>query len=320
MYNIGIDLGGTNIAAAVVDGSGRIVCKSSTPTRVEQGFQAIVKAMAELSRDLIKEAGLTPGDIHSVGIGSPGTIDQEKGEIVHAYNLNFNHAPIREEFIKHLGLPVYIGNDANVAAYGEYVYGAGHGRYQDLVAITLGTGLGGGVVLGGKLICGSFNGGAELGHMVIVAGGEQCNCGRKGCWERYSAANALIRQARAAAEENPNSLLNVLVDHDLDKMNAKVPFDAAEQGDLIAQAVIDSYIYYLAVGIGNIINVLQPEIIVIGGGVSAQGDHLLQPLIEKMKNEIFGGGEALQTEVRIAELGNDAGIVGAAELYRQYEK
>ena len=320
MYNVGIDLGGTNIAAAIVNGSGKIVCKGSTPTLVEQGFHAIVKAMADLSRDLIKEAGLTPGDIHSVGIGSPGMIDSEKGEIVHAYNLNFNHAPIREEFIKHLALPVYIGNDANVAAYGEYIYGAGHSRYQDLVAVTLGTGVGGGIVLGGKLICGSFNGGGELGHMVIVAGGEQCNCGRKGCWERYSAANALIRQAKAAAEENPNSLLNALVDNNLEKMNAKVPFDAAQQGDLIAQAVIDNYIYYLAVGIGNIINVIQPEIIVIGGGVSAQGENLLRPLIEKMKNEIFGGSEALRTEVRIAELGNDAGIIGAAELYRQYEK
>ncbi len=320
MYNIGIDLGGTNIAAAVVDGEGRIICKGSTPTRVEQGFQAIVKEMAELSRALIEKAGLKPDDINSVGIGSPGTIDQEKGEIVHAYNLNFNHAPIREEFIKHLSLPVYIGNDANVAAYGEFVFGAGHGEYKDLVAITLGTGLGGGIVLDGKLICGAFNGGAELGHMVIALDGEQCNCGRKGCWERYSAANALIRQAKAAATENPTSLLNTLVGNDMEKMNAKIPFDAAQQGDLIAQAVIDKYIYYLAVGIANIINCLQPEVIVIGGGVCAQGDNLLVPLLEEVKKETFGGAESLKTKICIAELGNDAGIIGAAELYRQYMK
>lgn len=318
MYNIGIDLGGTNIAAAVVDGEGKIVCKGSTPTRVEQGFQGIVKTMADLSRQLIEEAGLKPKDINSVGIGSPGTIDQEKGEIVHAYNLGFNHSPIREEFIKHLGLPVYIGNDANVAAYGEFVFGAGEGKYKDLVAVTLGTGLGAGIVLDGKLIPGSFNGGAELGHVVMVVDGEQCNCGRKGCWEKYSSATALINQSKAAAEKNPSSLLNALVDNDLSKMNAKVPFDAAAQGDLVAKDVIKNYIHYLAIGIGNIINTVQPEIIVIGGGVCAQGDNLLLPLIEEVKKEVFGGGDYLYTKIKIAKLGNDAGIIGAAELYRQY--
>lgn len=318
MYNIGIDLGGTNIAAAVVDGNGKIICKASTPTRVEQGFQAIVKSMADLSRSLIEEAGLKPKDINSVGIGSPGTIDQEKGEIVHAYNLGFNHSPIREEFIKHLGLPVYIGNDANVAAYGEFVYGAGNGKYKDLVAVTLGTGLGAGIVLNGKLVCGSFNGGAELGHVVLVVDGEQCNCGRKGCWEKYSSATALIEQAKKAAEKNPSSLLNQLVENDLSKMNAKIPFDAAQQGDRVAQDVIYEYTRLLAIGIGNIINMVQPEIIVIGGGVSAQGDNLLLPLVEMVKKEVFGGGDYLNTKIMIAELGNDAGIIGAAELYRQY--
>ncbi|MDO4766335.1 MAG: ROK family glucokinase [Eubacteriales bacterium] len=318
MYNIGIDLGGTNIAAAVVDGNGKIICKASTPTRVEQGFQAIVKSMADLSRNLIEEAGLKPKDINSVGIGSPGTIDQEKGEIVHAYNLGFNHSPIREEFIKHLGLPVYIGNDANVAAYGEFVYGAGNGKYKDLVAVTLGTGLGAGIVLNGKLVCGSFNGGGELGHVVLVVDGEQCNCGRKGCWEKYSSATALIEQAKKAAEKNPSSLLNQLVENDLSKMNAKIPFDAAQQGDRVAQDVIYEYTRLLAIGVGNIINMIQPEVIVIGGGVSAQGDNLLKPLVEMVKKEVFGGGDYLNTKIMIAELGNDAGIIGAAELYRQY--
>lgn len=320
MYNVGIDLGGTNIAAAVVAQDGQIVRKGSVPTRVEQGFQGIVKSMADLSRHLIEEAGLKPSDINSVGIGSPGTIDQEKGQIVHAYNLGFNHSPIREEFIKHLGLPVYIGNDANVAAYGEYIFGAGQGQYKDLVAITLGTGLGSGIVLGGKLIPGSFNGGAELGHVVLVAEGDQCNCGRQGCWEQYSSASALIRQAKLAGQINPDSLLNKLTDNDLNKMNAKIPFDAAQAGDQVAQAVVQKYIRYLAIGITNVINTLQPEIIVIGGGVSAQGDNLLRPLVAEVKKEVFGGADALYTKIKIAQLGNDAGIVGAAELYRQYAK
>jgi len=319
MYNIGVDLGGTNIAAAIVNDSGEILVKGSTPTFNDRSYEPIVADMAKLCKELIAEAGLKLEDIHSVGIGSPGIPDPVKGLIVYANNLNFRNAPIREEFQKHIDLPVYIENDANVAAFGEYEAGTGK-QYKDIIAITLGTGVGGGVIIDHKIIGGSWNGGAELGHIVIKSGGVQCTCGRKGCWERYSSATGLIREAKLAALSNPDSQLNKLVEGDLDKMNAKIPFDAAQAGDVIAKSVIDQYIEDLAVGLVNVINIFQPEIIVLGGGVSAQKDHLVVPLKERMTEEIYGGEEMFKTKIEVAQLGNDAGIIGAALLYRLFDR
>ncbi len=318
MLNIGIDLGGTNIAVAIVDENGKIVRKGSTPTMNERGYEDIVRDMAELSLKLMEEEGLSKEDIHSVGIGSPGTPDPKNGVIVYANNLHFKNTPIRAEFQKYLDLPVYVENDANVAALGEYESGAG-AHYNDFVAITLGTGVGGGVIIDRKIIGGAWNGGAELGHIVIRAGGVQCTCGRKGCWETYSSATGLIREAREAAAANQESLLNKMVDGDVTKMNAKIPFDAAQAGDETALKVIDFYEDNLAVGLVNVINIFQPEIIVLGGGVSAQGDKLLAPLKEKMIAEIYGGEEAFKTKIEVAQLGNDAGLIGAAMLHRVME-
>lgn len=319
MYNIGIDLGGTNIAAAIVDEKGNILRKGSVPTMRERDYTAIVKDMALLAIQLINEHGLTTSDIHSVGIGSPGTPDTEKGLIVYANNLRFKNAPIREEFVKYLNLPVYIENDANAAAYGEFVAGVGD-KYTDFVAVTLGTGVGSGVIVNNKIITGSYHGGAELGHMVIQIGGSTCSCGRKGCWEEYSSATAMIREAKKAAIAHPESMLNELVGGDIEKMNAKVAFDAAQAGDEIAKELVNWYIDYLAIGLVNVINIFQPQAIALGGGVSAQRDNLIIPLKEKMIHEIYGGAEALQTEILVCELGNDAGIIGAGMLYKLYDK
>lgn len=318
MYNFGVDLGGTNIAVAIVDGEGKIIVKGSTPTMNERSYEPIVADMAKLCKALATEAGISMEEIHSVGIGSPGTPDPVKGHIVYANNLNFKNTPIREAFQQHLNLPVYIENDANAAAIGEYEAGSGK-NYKDLVAVTLGTGVGGGVILNHKIIGGTWHSGAELGHTVIKAGGEPCTCGRKGCWETYSSATALIREAKKAAEANPASTLNDLVGGDLSKMNAKVPFDAAQSGDAVAQKVIDQYVKDLATGLGNLVNIFQPEIIVLGGGVSAQKDNLLVPLRAYMANEIYGGPGNFKTKIEVAELGNDAGIIGAAMLYRMAE-
>ena len=315
MYNIGVDLGGTNIAAAVINDAGKILVKGSTPTMNDRSYEAIIADMAKLCKELIKEANLEVEQIHSVGIGSPGTPDPINGVIVYANNLNFKNTPIRTEFQKHLDLPVYIENDANVAAFGEYESGAGK-LYKDLIAITLGTGVGGGIIIDHKIVGGSWNGGAELGHMVIKSGGVQCTCGRKGCWERYSSATGLIREAKLAALSNPDSLLSKMIDGELDKMNAKIPFDAAQEGDHIAMNVIDNYINDLATGLTNIINIFQPEIIVLGGGVSAQRDHLLVPLRERIAKEVYGGEALLKTKIEVAQLGNDAGIIGAGMLYK----
>lgn len=319
MYNIGIDLGGTNIAAALVNESGKIIRKDSVPTGRERDYTAIVKDMAMLAIKIIKAEGLSEADIHSVGIGSPGTPDTEKGLIVYANNLKFNNTPIREEFNKYLDLPVYIENDANAAAYGEFISGVGD-KYKDFVAITLGTGVGSGVIVNNKIITGSFHGGAELGHVVLQVGGSTCSCGRKGCWEEYSSATALIREAKKEASINPGSMLNELVGGDLEKMNAKIPFDAAQAGDEVAGRLIDWYISYLAIGLVNVINIFQPQAIALGGGVSAQRDNLLIPLRDKMVHEIYGGAEHLKTDLLVCELGNDAGIIGAAMLYKLYDK
>lgn len=319
MYNIGIDLGGTNIAAAVIDANANIVAKGSVPTMRERSYEAIVKDMAKLALDITKEAGLEPEDIHSVGIGSPGTPDTKNGIIVYANNLNFKNTPIRDEFHKYFKVPLYIENDANAAAYGEFIAGVGN-KYSDFVAVTLGTGVGGGIIINNKIITGSYHGGAEIGHMVLSVDGLQCSCGRKGCFEQYSSATALIRKASEAAREHKESKLNLLVDGDISKMNAKIPFDAAQAKDEVAQGVIDWYIKHLAIGLVNIINVFQPEAIALGGGVSAQKENLIDPLLKQMEGEIYGGQEALRTKLLVCELGNDAGIIGAGMLYKIYDE
>lgn len=315
MYTIGIDLGGTNIAAAIVNEKGEMIIKASVPTSVESGYEVIVKDMADLCLSLLKQVNIDISDIHSVGIGSPGNVNSETGVIIYSCNLNFEDVYIIDEFHKHIDIPVHIGNDANVAAFGEYEVGIGK-AYKDFIAITLGTGVGSGVILNGKIIGGTWNGGAEIGHTVIQVDGVPCPCGRKGCWEQYSSATGLIRQAKDAARENLTSLLNKLMKDNEGIMTAKIPFDAAQSGDEVAQKVIDKYIDYLAIGLGNVVNIFQPESIAIGGGVSAQKDNLILPLRERMIKEVYGGKESFLTKIEVAQLGNDAGIIGAAMLYK----
>jgi glucokinase len=318
MFNIGVDLGGTNIAAAIVAADGKIIRKDSIPTNREREYGLIIEDMTNLCKKMIENENLDEKELHSIGIGSPGTVDPIKGEVVYANNLDFKNVPLVKEFQKHFDKPIYIGNDANLAAYGEYQSGAGE-KYNSLVAITLGTGVGSGIIIDGKILEGSFFAGAELGHTVMAIDGRPCTCGRKGCWETYSSATALISEAKKAALGNQDSLLNTLVQKDLTKMNAKIPFDAAQAGDVVAQLVIGDYIKYLAIGLVNVINTIQPEVIVLGGGVSAQKEKLIIPLKARMTEEIYGGAEAFKTAIKVAELGNDAGIIGAAMLYKNFE-
>lgn len=318
MYNIGVDLGGTNIAAAIVAEDGSIVKKASIPTLNYRADKEIIKDMAELCLNLINQTNIPQEYIISIGIGSPGIVDSSIGEIVYANNLNFKSSPVAKIVQKYINKPVYLENDGNAAAYGEYVSGAG-AIYKDLVAITLGTGVGAGIILDGKIVSGSFHAGAELGHSVILVDGELCTCGRHGCWEAYSSATGLIREAKKAAQKNPESMLNSLVNNELNKMNAKIAFDAAWAGDQTAKHVIDQYIKYLAIGLVNVINIIQPEVIVLGGGISAQKENLLIPLKKRIVKEIYGGEEAFKTEIKVAELGNDAGIIGASMLYKLHQ-
>ncbi|MGI6623165.1 MAG: ROK family protein [Clostridiaceae bacterium] len=311
MYYIGVDLGGTNIAAGIVDDAGKIVKKASTKTGRNRKSEEIVKDMCRLVLDLMKDAGLTEKDIYSIGIGSPGSHDRENGIILYNNNLNFKNVNIKEAFQKHIDVPIYLENDANCAAIAENVAGAAKG-YEHSVTITIGTGIGGGVIINNKLFTGTNGMGAELGHIVIDIDGEYCTCGRKGCWEAYSAAPGLISQTRKAAEKNPDSKIHELCGGNLDNIDAKTAFDAARLGDKTGMKVIDDYIGIFGEALANIINIFQPDVIVIGGGVSKEGDNLLIPLKEKMRGKTYGNEGLPTTLIVVAQMGNDAGIVGAA--------
>ncbi|MDQ2087616.1 ROK family protein [Herbivorax sp. ANBcel31] len=314
MYFVGIDLGGTNIASGLVSSDGgTIICKDSVPTQKERPYQEIIKDMAMLTSEVIKKSGVSMDEIKSIGIGSPGTPDCKNGIIVYNNNLNFRNVPIRKEMQEYLDLPVFVDNDANCAALAESVAGAAKGT-KCSVTITLGTGIGSGIIIDGKAYSGFNYAGAEIGHTVIEMDGEQCTCGRKGCWETYAAATALIRQTKKAAEQNPDSIINKLVDGDMYKVDAKTAFDAAKLGDKTGKMVVERYIRYIAEGIINVINIFMPEVLVIGGGVCKEGDYLLDPLKDIVKKGVYSQEGLPQTQIKTAQMGNAAGIVGAAML------
>lgn len=314
MYSIGIDLGGTNIAAGLVNEEFKIVSKASVETRAEREADEIVKDMGALCHKLCKDNGLTVADIASVGIATPGTADPDRGVVVYANNLPFRNYPLRDKLKAEFPVEnVLMANDANAAAYGEAVAGAGAGQ-KDFVMITLGTGVGGGIIADGKLYSGFNFAGGELGHMVIVHNGVQCSCGRKGCWEAYSSATALIRMTKEKMEECKDSAMWEYVGGDINKVSGRTAFDCMRKGDAAAKEVVDTYMSYLATGTANIINIFQPSVLAFGGGISNEKDNLLKPLSELIAKETYGMDGNARTELKIAELRNDAGIIGAAAL------
>ena len=318
MYRIGIDLGGTNIAVGLVDESMSIIEKQSMPTLSERAPEAIVDDMAELCRRVAAAKGVPMTEIASVGVASPGIADDATGRVEYANNLPFRKFPLAALIRERLGnVEVHIANDANAAAWGEAVAGAAKGT-SDSVMITLGTGVGGGVIINNRILTGFNNAGAELGHIVIAAGGRQCSCGRLGCWEAYSSATALINMTREKLEEcrlKGRKTLIKDIARERGKINGRTACDAMRAGDEAAAEVFRMYVYYLACGLVNIVNIFQPEVISLGGGISNEGDFLLKPLIPMVRKEQYGGGIVSETEIRIAKLGNDAGIVGAAMLH-----
>lgn len=321
MYKIGVDLGGTKISAAIVDKDYNIIRKVTCPTEAMRPADIITSAIADLCRGASEEAGVPFSDVSSIGIGIPGAIDSSGGIIEYSCNLpTYISYPIVAKMRELTGKEnIFIDNDANAAALGEAVAGAAKGSSSS-VMITLGTGVGGGVVSGGKILP-SFNGaGGELGHTVIVHGGVPCPCGRRGCFEAYSSATSLVRMTkeRLAELKNANipSLMLDMCSGDPEKANTRTAFDASKQGDAEAQRLIGEYTGYLACGITNLINIFQPEVFLIGGGLSGEGDYLLEPLIPIIEREQYTHTyqKAKQTKVKIATLGNDAGIIGAAAL------
>lgn len=311
MY-IGIDLGGTNIAAGLVSEDGKILCQASTPTMNERDAVEIVKDMAMLINKLADDYGIKVSDIGGVGIGSPGSIDSDNGIVVYSNNLKMEKFALADELNKLTGLPVKVDNDANCAAMGEYI--AYENKVKDFIFITLGTGVGGGIILNGKMLHG-FNGAAgEVGHTVIVTDGEPCTCGRNGCWEAYASVTGLIRQTKDAMEKNPDSLMHEYAKKE-GAVTGRTSFDAAKAGDKAAQAVVDQYAVYVAEGITNLENIFQPEMICIGGGISREGEYLVAPIREYVKNNGYNK-YMKKTEIVTAKLFNEAGIIGAAMIAR----
>lgn len=319
MYHLGIDLGGTNIAVGVVDENFKIVGRGKMKTNAPRPAEEICDDMATAVKMAVEDAGLTMDDIDTIGIGAPGSINPHTGMIAVSNNLQFEKVPMGPMLKERLGRDVFIENDASAAAYGEFLAGAGRGT-QDMVAITLGTGVGGGVIIGGKLFSGSNLAGGELGHTVIVQGGEQCTCGRKGCWEAYASATGLIKLTKASMEANPNSKMWELCDGDINNASGRTAYDGMRADDEAAKEVVKKYEEYVACGITNMVNIFQPEVLCIGGGISKEGDTLLAPIVEVVEAERFTKNVEKQTVVKIAELGNDAGIIGAAYIHKLYRK
>ncbi len=307
MVYVGIDVGGTGLKAGVVDQNGKMLSKVSCPTGVERGHEAVVNDMAQLALKAIAESGCSLDEVHSIGIGIPGVLDPRTGIVPFCTNLGWHDVPVIQLMQKVIDKPVFVDNDATVAALAESVAGVSAG-VKDSVFLTLGTGVGGGIVVGGKVYSGAHGVGSELGHMMVVVGGEKCTCGNYGCWERYASATALIRMGGEEAKKHPESILA-----GRDNLNAKDVMDAAKAGDVAGLAAFDQYTTYLAAGIVNIINFIDPEVIAIGGGVSAAGEFLLEPVREKVKAMAFYKSMPY-ARIELAVLGNDAGIIGAAML------
>ena len=312
-YYVGIDLGGTNIVAGVVDENFNILVKESTKTKTPRPAQEIADDMVMVTKKAVEKAGLTMDQIDSVGVGTPGTANKKTGIVEYSNNLGFEDTPLVEMLEKGLGVKVYIENDANAAAFGEYLAGAGK-SVGSMIAITLGTGLGGGVITDGKILTGFSYAGAELGHTVIVAHGRHCTCGRDGCWEAYSSATGLINMTKDAMNANKDTVMWEMCDGDLANVSGRTAFDGMRKGDAVATKVVDEFIEYLGIGIANMINVFQPEIICIGGGICKEGDTLIKPLVEKVLPQTYARKEENRTKIVVAELGNDAGVIGAAML------
>lgn len=318
MYKLGIDLGGTNIVAGVVDDNYNIVATSKVKTNLPRPAEEVIDDMVKAANIAIESAGLKVSDIDSMGVGSPGAIDPVHGVVCYANNLGFNNVPMAKMLKERMGVDFYIENDANAAAYGEYIAGAGRGT-NDFIAITLGTGVGGGVIINGKIYSGSNYAGAELGHTVIAMGGEMCSCGRQGCWEAYASATALIRQTKQAMIKYPKSVMWELCGGDINKVDGRTAFDAMRKGDVAGKMVVDKYVEYVAVGVSNNINIFQPDVLCIGGGISKEGDNLIKPIKAFLEGENYARNIEKNTEVKVAELGNDAGIIGAAYLCELYK-
>ncbi len=314
MYNIGIDLGGTNIKVGLVDEKFNIVAKTSVKTNLPRPAEEICASIVEAVWTVLGEAKVSIVEVNSIGIGTPGVANRDSGTVLYSCNLGFRNTDLRSLIKKQLDKPVFVENDANAAAFGEVLAGAGKG-YKNVVVVTLGTGVGGGIIIDGKIYTGFNFCGGELGHTVIEFGGRQCSCGRRGCFEAYSSATALINMTKESMEQHKDSKMWELAGGSLDNVDGKTAFDGMRADDAAAKDVIKTYIDYLGCGLTNIVNTFQPEMLLIGGGICKEGENLTKPLYEFINRESYCVDAEQVTKLDICKLGNDAGIIGAAFLY-----
>ncbi len=309
MYNIGVDLGGTTIKAGIVNTDGEILLKKSVETLSERDNNEILQSIADLVLHLISEAKLSKSDINYVGIGTPGSVDIDNGIVINAYNLGFSNLKIRQILSSMLEMQIYVENDANCACYAEYYAGEAKG-YNSALLLTIGTGIGGGLIIDGKSVNGSFFGGGEFGHMVINSGGEQCSCGRKGCLETYCSSKNLTDICIEKAKNDINSVLYKLSDGDVNSITPKTLFKAKDEDCSLALEILEEYNQHLSDGIANFINIFEPEIVLIGGGISIQGEKLLKEVRQLTHEKCFNKNS--KVVIKIAKHFNDAGIIGAS--------
>lgn len=311
---VGVDIGGMSIKIGLVDDTKQIVAKKVIPTQSDVlSAEAVVGNIAEAIVTLLQENNLTVEQCESVGVACPGTVDGRTGVVLYSNNIRWDNVPMLDILRTKLPVPMFLANDADAAALGEVIAGAAKDK-ENAVLVTLGTGVGGGVIIDGKIFAGPLRGGCELGHTVIKHGGKLCSCGRKGCFECYASATALMELARKTAAEHPESMMNVMAGGDINKIDGRIIFDAEKAGDPAAIAVVDQYEEDLSVGLANIINIFRPEVVILGGGVSAQEEYLTNALQERVNAMCFGGATCEVAKIVTSELKNDAGIIGAAYL------
>lgn len=310
MYSVGVDIGGMSIKVGIVDSNGKIISKSVFET-TSNAYSCIDK-LGETINLLIDNQGLQLSDIKGIGIGCPGSVQKENGFIEILPNLGWEGVSIVELLKNKINLPIEIANDASAAVLGEFVYGQAKGL-NDVIMFTLGTGVGGGMILNGKLYEGASSKGGELGHVTLHVDGYECTCGRKGCVETYVSATALIKETKRAMLNDKSSKLWSCCEGDIDRVNGKTAFDC-ENIDQTAKSLVETYIKHLSESVLNMLNIFRPQMVVIGGGIGKQGKNLTDRVVEYCEKYHYGYPGALVPKIVPASLGNDAGIIGAAAL------
>ena len=309
-YYVGIDFGGMSAKAGLFDKNSKMLAKDTVKTSKDDNYVTTVAKMAQLVKKLCEENDVPIKSVRRIGLASPGVIDSKEGVVVRWGNYNWSDKPLARDMSEAVGAEVRVVNDANAAAYGEAIYGAAK-AYKNSIFITLGTGIGSGIIIDGKLFEGVRGAGAEAGHMVIQVGGVPCGCGRKGCFEQYASASALIRDTKRAMFENKESIMWRMTGGDPENVDGKTAFAASREGDAAAQTVVKNYIVYLGEGILNLVSIFRPEAVILGGGVCNEGEYLLAPLRKYVAERLYVGCDKVPLTLNRAALGNDAGIYGA---------